>query len=418
MAEKLLIKNGLLFDGVTAEVKKGLVLEIENGVISHVGNERPVTDDTEIIDACGRFIMPGLIDCHMHIGGMMGGSAVDRILEPNMQQAMVAVKQAEKTIQHGITTVCDVSMAGPYLKRLIDAGEITGPRLLPCGQGFAMGGGGPYADPDGLFPIDFIKANHPWAEPCDGADNLRHSIRMRLQNGCTAIKVWTTGGGLQERLGDTDRIYTDEEILAICDEAQMAGIPVLSHCESIEGTKAALRCGIKCILHGVELDDECIELFLEKEAWLMPTFKINLDWVDYYSNEELINRKGISDIEGDTLQKKEYNRILENFKYAHSKGVKIALASDTYCNTETPYGEYTLDEVKTFVNEAGVSIFQTLMASTSYAAKALGIFEKTGSIEEGKLGDVLILEKDITKDINLLKKENISLVIKEGKIIK
>ena len=294
MAEKLLLKNGMLFDGVTAEVKTGIMLEITDGVISYVGPEKEITRDVEEIDAEGKFIMPGIVDCHMHIGGMIGSSTIDRILESNMQQAMVAVKQAEKTLQHGITTVCDVSMAGPYLKRLIEMGEISGPRMLPCGQGFAMGGGGPYVDPEGLFPVDFLRQNHPWGEPCDGVDNLRHGVRMRLREGCTAIKVWTTGGGLQERSCDTDRIYTDEEIIAICDEANLAGIPVLAHCESIEGTKAALRCGIKCILHGVELDEECIELFLEKGAWLMPTFKVNLDWTDYYSDEELLRRSTIA----------------------------------------------------------------------------------------------------------------------------
>ena len=96
----------------------------------------------------------------------------------------------------------------------------------------------------------------------------------------------------------------------------------------------------------------------------------------------------------------------------------MALASDTYCNSETPYGKYTLDEIKTFVNEAGVGIFEALMISTSYAAKALGTFDKIGAIEEGKIADLLILDSDITKDINLLTKENINLVIKDGKIVR
>lgn len=417
MAEKLLLKNGMLFDGVTAEVKTGIMLEITDGVISYVGPEKEITRDVEVIDAEGKFIMPGIVDCHMHIGGMIGSSTIDRILESNMQQAMVAVKQAEKTLQHGITTVCDVSMAGPYLKRLIEMGEISGPRMLPCGQGFAMGGGGPYVDPEGLFPVDFLRQNHPWGEPCDGVDNLRHGVRMRLREGCTAIKVWTTGGGLQERPCDTDRIYTDEEIIAICDEANMAGIPVLAHCESIEGTKAALRCGIKCILHGVELDEECIELFLEKGAWLMPTFKVNLDWTDYYSDEELLRRKGIFDIEGESLQKKEYNRILDTFRKAYESGVSIALASDTYCNETTPFGEYTLDEIRTFVNEAGVDTLETLLAATRYSAEALGIVDKVGTLENGKAADMIVLSKDISKDINLLRKENMEIVIKDGKVI-
>ncbi|MFQ7102109.1 MAG: amidohydrolase family protein [Anaerovoracaceae bacterium] len=417
MAEKLLLKNGMLFDGVTAEVKTGIMLEITDGVISYVGPEKEITRDVEEIDAEGKFIMPGIVDCHMHIGGMIGSSTIDRILESNMQQAMVAVKQAEKTLQHGITTVCDVSMAGPYLKRLIEMGEISGPRMLPCGQGFAMGGGGPYVDPEGLFPVDFLRQNHPWGEPCDGVDNLRHGVRMRLREGCTAIKVWTTGGGLQERSCDTDRIYTDEEIIAICDEANMAGIPVLAHCESIEGTKAALRCGIKCILHGVELDEECIELFLEKGAWLMPTFKVNLDWTDYYSDEELLRRKGIFDIEGESLQKKEYNRILDTFRKAYESGVSIALASDTYCNETTPFGEYTLDEIRTFVNEAGVDTLETLLAATRYSAEALGIADKVGTLENGKAADMIVLSKDISKDINLLRKENMEIVIKDGKVI-
>lgn len=417
MTQKILIKNGSIFDGATPEVKDGLVLEIENGIISYIGKERSFTEEGRVIDAQGKFIMPGIIDCHMHIGGILGGGTLDRILEPNMQQAMVAVKQAEATLQYGITTACDVSMAGPWLKRLINKGVIEGPGLLPCGQGFAMGGGGPYVDPEGLFPVEFLKENHPWGVPCDGADNLRQGVRMRLRDGCTAIKIWTTGGGLCERANDTDRIYTDEEILALCDEANMAGIPVLAHCESIEGTKAALRCGIKCILHGVELDGECIELMKQKGAWLMPTFRVNLDWVDYYSDEELHRRNGIFEIEGETLQKKEYNRILKNFKNAYSRGVKIALASDTYCNAETPYGEYTLNEIKTFVKEAEVDVFEALLAATGYAAEALGIEDKTGSLKVGKAADILILEKDITKDTGLLNKENINLVMKGGRPI-
>ena len=383
MAEKLLIKNGVLFDGVDSEVKAGLTLEIENGIITYIGAERPAGGDVKVIDAVGKFIMPGIIDCHMHIGGMIGASAVDRVLEPNMQQAMVAVKQAEKTIRCGITTVCDVSMAGPYLKRLIDAGEIIGPRLLPCGQGFAMGGGGPYVDPEGLFSVDFLKANHPWGEPCDA--------------------------------GDTDRIYTDEEILAICDEAAMAGIPVLSHCESIEGTKAALRCGIKCILHGVELDEECIELFIEKGAWLMPTLNVNLNWAD--SDEDLMRRKDIFDFEGESLKEKECSRLLYVFKNAHERGVKIAIGSDTYCNEETPYGEFTMDEIKIFVKRAGIDVIETLRAATKYPAEALGISNKVGTLEQGKLADIVILKEDITKDIDLLTRANIDMVFKEGKQI-
>lgn len=417
MAKKMLIRNGKVFDAVSAAVREGIDIEIENGNISYIGSPRPVDGDVEVIDAAGKFIMPGIIDCHMHIGGIIGGGTLDRILEPNMQQAMIAVKQAEKTLQHGITTACEVSMAGPYLAKLINRGELAGPALMPCGQGFAMGGGGPYVDPDGLFPVAFLKANHPWGEPCDGADHLRRGVRMRLRDGCTAIKVWTTGGGLCERTGDTDRIYTDEEITALCDEANMAGIPVLAHCESIEGTKAALRCGVKCILHGVELDDACIELMKEKGAWLMPTFKINLDWVDYYSDEELRRRDGIFDIEGASLQEKEYNRILVNFKKAYEKGVKLALASDTYCNAETPYGKYTLDEMQTFVKEAGVDVFDTLMAATREAAAALGILQTAGTLEKGKRADLLILREDITKDIGLLKKENIDTIIKGGEIV-
>ena len=417
MGKKMLIKNGKLFDGTAPGTKDNIAIEMVNGMIAYVGEERNVTGEYEVIDASGKFLMPGIIDCHMHIGGMMRDGTIERILEPNMQQAMVAVGQAAKAIEHGITTVCDVSMAGIYLKRLINMGEVKGPGLIPSGQGFAMGGGGPYVDPEGLFPMDFLRANHPWGEPCDGADNLRHGVRMRLRDGCSAIKVWTTGGGLQERIKDTDRIYTDEEITALCDEASMAGIPVIAHCESPEGTKAALRCGVKGILHGLELDEDCIRLFIEKGAWFMPTLKINLDWIDKCTEEELLHRKGILEIEGDTLQQKEYNRILLNFQTAYKKGVKIALASDTYCNEATPYGQYTLDEIKAIASLGGAGVYEALLAATKYAAEALGISDTAGTIEKDKIADILILDQDITRDINLLNKEHLSKVIKGGKIV-
>lgn len=417
MKKRIIIKNGKIFDGIRAEVIENQIIEIREDLISYVGSAKLEESESEVIDAKGKLIMPGIIDCHVHIGGILGAGTIDRILEPNMQQAMVSVGQAKDLVTHGITTVCDVSMTGPYLKKLINKGELVGPRILPCGQGFAMGGGGPYVDPCGIFDTKFLRENHPWGYPCDGADNLRHGVRMRLREGCEAIKVWTTGGGLQKRRNDTDRIYTDEELQALCNEAKMAGVTVLSHCESIEGTKAALRNGIKCILHGVELDDECIDIFLNKEAWLMPTFKINLDWVEYYTDEELSRRTYIKDIDGETMQEKEYNRILLNFEKAYKKGVKIALASDTYCSAETPYGKYTLDEIRTFVNSANVGVFETLFAATRYAAEALNISNTVGTIEKGKIADMVILKKDITKNINFLKKENIEMVIKAGEVL-
>ena len=415
---KIILKNGKLFNGIDGEVSANGFIEIRDGKISYIGDEISDCDQENTIDCEGKFIMPGIIDCHVHLCGILGSDTLSRLLEPNLQQAMVAVKQAEKTLKSGITTVCDVSMAGPYLKKLIDGRVLRGPRILPCGQGLAMGGGGPYVDPTGIFPLDYIKENHPWGVPCDGADNLRHEIRNRQRIGCDAIKIWTTGGGLNDRPFDTDRIYTDEEISAISDEAGMAGMVVLTHCESIEGTKAALRNDVIRILHGAEMDDECIRLMKEKDAWLMPTFKINLDWVDYYSDEELLRRKNIFENEGDSLQEKEYNRILNNFKRAYEAGVKIALASDSYCEEETPYGEYALEEIKTFVNSADVPTAEALLAATRYAAEALQIDDRLGTLETGKIADILILNSDISKDISKLKESNIDMIIKDGEILK
>lgn len=417
MSEKILIRNGTIFDGKSGKTAVNETIEIENGIITHVGKQRAADGQWEVIDATGKFIMPGIIDCHMHLCGILKGDTLSRLLEPNLQQAMVAVKQAEKTLTYGVTTVCDVSMAGPYLKKLIDGGVLQGPRILACGQGLAMGGGGPYVDPSGLFPLDYIKENHPWGMPCDGEDSLRHAIRELQRKGCDSVKIWATGGGLNSRPQDTDRIYTDGELNAIWEEAQMAGMAVLAHCESTEGTKAALRNGIRRILHGVELDEECIDLFRETESWLMPTFKINLDWVDCYSDEELRRRKDFLNSKGDSLQQKEYNRILTNFRNAYKKNVKIALASDTYCEEETPYGQYAHEEIKAFVKLAGVPVSETLLAATRYAAEALQIDERLGTIEKGKIADVLMLDQDITKNIDLLDRETINLIIKEGKII-
>lgn len=418
MSKKMQIRNGTIFDGKSGTVSKNEVIEIENEVITYVGPQRDCKGEFEIVDATGKFIMPGIIDCHIHLCGILKEDALSRLLEPNMQQAMVSVKQAEKVLCYGVTTVCDVSMAGPYLKRLIDSDVLQGPRIIACGQGLSMGGGGPYVDPDGLFPLDYIKANHPWGIPCDGEDNLRHQIRDLQRKGCEAIKVWATGGGLQRLPFDTDRIYNDKELFAICEEAKMDGMVVLAHCESLEGTKAALRNGIKCILHGVELDKECCQLINEKKAWLMPTFNINLDWVENYTDDELRRRKNIFENNGESLQKKEYNRILNNFKTAYEKDVQIALASDTYCEEATPYGEYTHREIKSFVNLAGVPAAEALLAATRYAAEALQMDHCIGSIERGKIADILFFDKNIVDNIDFLIKENLSLIMKNGQIIK
>lgn len=408
---KIAFVDGVLIDGTGSEpLEKSLVL-IEDEKIKYVGQKIHIDSDYEIVDISGMTIMPGLIDTHVHFGGALSPSDINWILEPTLQKAVVSVSQAEACLEHGITTVGDISRNGTYLRDMIDKGIIKGPRTITCGLGLSRTGG--HGDTHSL-PFDYVQESHPWAICVDGKENLRHAVRRIIRTNPDMIKIWATGGGVWRLERKTDQHYSFEEIQVVVEEANYLGLPVRAHCESLEGAKDCCKAGVYSIEHGQELDDECLSLMMEKDITLVPTMQFFYEWFTEY---EPPYRSILDKFPGKTIAEKELNRTIANFQAAKDAGIRIVVGSDSFCSQLTPYGEYSLKEIHA-INKSGLSPMETIVAATRSGADMLKVSGITGTLEENKYADLIVLEKSPLEDIENIKKENMTIIMKNGIFIK
>lgn len=413
---KTVLKGAYLIQGNGSAPIYDAVVVIDDDKITYVGaSDTEIEKDAEqFIDVTGKTIIPGIIDCHVHLCGILSPDVRDWVLEPAEQQAIVSTAEAEKLIKHGVTCVGDVSENGLYLKRLTNTDRFPGPHIFAFGRGLCRTGG--YIDCSGL-PAGVINEQHPWGILCDNPEAVRKAVRRTVRKNADGIKIWATSSGVSGKpyFDDTDQDYTMAELKMAAEEAKYIKLPVFAHCESIAGTKAALKSGITNIVHGEELDDECLDLMQEKNAVFMPTLKVTLDWLNY-DYDAMPVRAGLEKYPGETDKEKEYNRILDNFKKVYERGIKIAVASDTFCQAVTPYGATTLDELKALA-QAGMSLQEVITAASQNGADAMEIGKKRGAIEAGKFADLIVLDVPELNDIEQITVDNMIAVYKNGKSI-
>jgi imidazolonepropionase-like amidohydrolase len=378
---------------------------VEDGFIRAVGSRESIIFDDNIpeIDVRGHFILPGLIDAHVHIVGVGSPKLLDNIVESNYLQAMRTVVEAGKLLEYGFTTIrSGGSRYDIYLKRAIEEGTVIGPRIMACGLALGRSRGhGDYIRRDIYdFPENYIKANLPKAQLVDGVEEVRKAVRKLIGQNVDHIKVWATGGGAWEKERATDMHFTRAELEVIMEEARMVGLPVMCHAESVESVKLAVDLGVRSIEHaddddGYELDDDTCKKMAEQNIYLTPTLAIF-----YFELEE----------DEDILPS-----WVRSLKRAKKHGVKILLGTDTWADSVTPYGEFNISEIKLLVDVLEMTPLEAITAATKHGAEACGIADKVGTVEEGKLADLLVVKKDPVSDIKvLLDKENVRYVIKGG----
>jgi imidazolonepropionase-like amidohydrolase len=406
--KRLILHGGLLIDGTGSDTIAGSSVVIDEGLIVYAGPAAgaPAQGDAEVIDLRGATVMPGIIDCHVHLGGTDSSSAHDWVLENDTYQAIVSVKQAEALLAHGVTTVRDISKNGLQLKKATAAGIVRGPRIVACGPGLTRTGGhGDWLE----FPVDMVQRSHPWGLLCDGADQVRAGVRQLMRMGSDCIKVWASGGGLWDKELATDQHYSLEELTVITEEAAYIGLPVAAHAECVPAAKAALQAGVNTIEHGYRLDEECVQLMKQKQVTLVPTLALLLQWFEgyeYYGGW------------GDRLDLTQRSQLLvDNFAMVREAGVRFAVGSDSYANRFTPFGETSLREVRSLV-DAGATEMEAVVAATKTAAEALRIDQTVGTLEAGKAGDVVVLSANPLEDISELKSDNVLLIVKQGEVYK
>ena len=404
-----LIYNGTLIDGNGGESIPNATILIKNNQIIEVGTEDSISmpkGEIKQIDAHGMFILPGFIDTHVHV--MANGFKMeDTMYNPLSFYFCRGVDNLRQTINAGVTTVRDAGLADIGVKRAVEEGLIVGPRLLISVIPLSISGG----------HFDFwlnsgfdIKVSYPGLPEsiCDGEDEVRKRVREILRSGADFIKVMVTGGVMSANDGPEHTQFTIEELKVMVQEGKYHdNVKVMAHGHGTEGIKNALKAGVYSIEHGTYLDEEAVQMMVEQGTYLIPTcvvIKHNKKFAESgdlpeYSRDQALE---IVDIHNASIRK------------AYEAGVKIVMGTD--CGV-VPHG-LNLEELW-FLCDIGMSPGEAIMAGTNNAAKCLEIDDKLGTIEPGKLADIIISKKDPIANIKSLgNPKNIMLVMKEGKIVK
>ena len=433
LKENYVLKNVNLIDGYGKEIKETMFVAVSGRHIMQIDDMSEYKADNvfQEIELAGHYVMPGLIDAHIHLSGGRGEGLYldgDIISEPNLMRGMRSVGDAQTLLKSGITSCRDISWNGLYLKRIFREERIVGPRIIACGPGLARTGG--HCDTF-QFSEEMVQKRHQWAVLADGPEECRKWVRRILRQGADQIKFWASGGGNWATDNVFDVHYTFEEMKMICDEAhKISGTMVCAHAENLESIKQCIKAGVDTIEHGEMLDEECMELMIERGIILVPTINLLTNAsgsFDLGSEEEkpirtfAFHQRSDGGPETSLYSDEELemytNMIIDNFSKAKEKGVKIAMGSDTVYEPVTPYGEYTMQEYKA-LKHIGMTVSEIITSATLNSAKALGMDHKTGTLEVGKLADILVLIKNPAEDIEILcDNSNIRYVIQNGKVV-
>ncbi|MGZ0218250.1 MAG: amidohydrolase family protein [Acidimicrobiales bacterium] len=390
--------GGQIFDGTGAAPERGDV-RVENGRITEIGVG--LSGDVEV-DVSGKTIFPGFFDCHVHLT-MTTIDTVERLNTPLSYRFYQAIHNMQVTLDAGITSVRDASGADLGVKQAVDNGLVAGPRMQISIAMLSQTGG--HGDGHVLCGAQ-LRVPYPGAPSgvVDGPDEMRKRVRELVREGASVIKVATSGGVLSPISDPTRGHLRDVELEVLVEEATAAGLHVMAHAQATDGIKAAIRSGIRSIEHGIYLDDEAIQMMLDRGTYLVPTLlapRMVVEAADSGSRlSDRVLEKVHMVIEAHT----------DSISRAIDAGVKIAMGTDSGVG---PHGQ-NLRELGLMV-DAGLTPTQALVATTKTAAELLGVEDDLGTIQEGKLADLVIVDGD-PLDVSQLQ-QNIIGVYKNGESV-
>ncbi|MCU1806343.1 amidohydrolase family protein [Cytobacillus firmus] len=388
---KWILKGGSIIDGLNDEMVENSYIKVENGRITEVKEGEPGdTEGFEVIDCTGKYILPGLIDCHVHL--VWNGSADPQSLiknEENDRIALEAYKHALDTLKLGVTTVRDLGAPDRtvlHVRNVIDSGLLSGPTIIAAGAPICMTGGHVYY----------------LGYESDGPDEVRKNTRRVLKEGADLVKVMATGGIYTKGEEPGSVQLTIEELSAAKEEALKKNKKVSAHADGIEGIMNCLEVGIDTIEHGIYADRQALEIMKNQGTFLVPTMAVM---------RQLISSP---DIPAYALEKAKQvvGPHFSMLQEAVQIGVKIATGTD--CGSPLTPPRYYYDELA-IMHEAGMSEMEVIKASTSVAAECLGIEDQRGSISPGKFADLLIADSNPLNDLNSLRGDK--LVMKNGVLV-
>jgi imidazolonepropionase-like amidohydrolase len=407
----LAITNGIIIDGRGGDPLMGTLLVEEEQIIALGGKDQvTIPRDAIVIDAMGGSILPGLIDCHVHF--MLEYPDIMRGLTTSPSLRLLqGLPRMRATLAAGVTTVRDAGGTPAGLKQAVEQGIIIGPRMQVAVSLISQTGG----HGDGFYPccvdIGFFGL-HFYDVPngvADGIEEVRKTTREILRAGADWIKLATTGGVLSVSDTPTSSQLTVEEIATAVYEAAAQEKRCMAHAQGSQGTKNALIGGVASIEHGMYLNDELIDLMLEKDVYLVPTLVAPLAVAEYAREHPDILPPMMAAKANDVIEAHQ-----QSFRHAVEAGVKIAMGTDSGVGKHGENGRELLLMV-----ENGMTSMQAIVASTQNAARLLHLDKYIGTLEVGKLADVVVVKGDILADISkIVDQTNIQLVLKGGRAAK
>ena len=401
-----IIHSGKLIDGVSENPKSVFSIIVEKDKIVDVveGYLDPGKGD-KAIDLNSYTVLPGLMDMHVHLSGESNPKKyLERFTMDLDDYAYQSISYAKKTLMAGFTTVRD--LGGPInnsLRDAIEKGLVVGPRIFSSGNALATTGG--HADPTNGMKFEFAGDPGPKQGVVNGLEDARKAVRQQYKNGADLIKITATGGVLSVAKSGENPQFKEDEIREIVETASDYNMHVAAHAHGSEGMKRAILAGVRSIEHGTLMDQEVMDLMIKKNTYYVPTIsagefvaeKAQID--GYYP--EIVRPKA----------KKIGPQLKNTFKKAYGAGVKIAFGTDSGVS----YHGENAKEFRYMV-EAGMSPMEAIISATKTASELLEKEKSLGTIEKGKVADIIATECNPLENIDCMKE--VVFVMKNGIVYK
>lgn len=392
-SDEILFRSTIVVDGNT-------IVRIDSGYTT------PDFDDT-LNDLKDATVMPGLMDMHVHISSQQGPRAyIERFTKNEADFALKSVKYAELTLMSGFTTVRNLGdryNETVALKNAINAGDIVGPRVYTAAKSIATTGG--HADPTNGSNKDIMGDPGPREGVVNGIADARKAVRQRYKDGADLIKITATGGVLSLAKNGQNPQFMDDELAAIVETANDYGMTVAVHAHGKEGMERAIKAGVSSIEHGTYMDDTTMDLMKQYGTYYVPTVLAG-KWV--------AEKSQIDGFFPDVVRPKAaaIGPLIQNtFAKAYQAGVKIAYGTDSGVSA---HGDNWQEFI--YMVEAGMPALDAIRSATYHGAALLNESERLGTIEEGKLADIIAVSGDPLRDINAM--GNVIFVMKDGVVYK
>jgi imidazolonepropionase-like amidohydrolase len=407
LAQRTLIHCGTLINGKSKDTQSQVTIVVDgNKIISVDKGFTKAGKEDKVIDLSKKTVMPGLIDMHVHIESETSKDGlVKRFTQNEADIAFQSTIYARKNLMAGFTTVRDCGGTGVNiaLRNAINQGVITGPRIFTAGKGIASTGG--HGDPTNGNRKDLMGDPGPKEGVINGPEDAYKAVRQRYKDGADFIKITATGGVLSVAKDGSGPQFTQEEADAIIKAAKDYGFHTAAHAHGAEGMKRAVLAGITTIEHGTLMTEEVMDLMKSKGTYHVPTIIAGRSAAEYAKipgyYHPLVAPKAIEI----------GSKIQENFAKAYKRGVKMAFGTDAGV---FPHGENAREFG--YMVEGGMPAIDALLCAMQVNADILGMGDKLGSIEAGKLADIVAVNEDPTKNIKTM--ERVTFVMKDGVIYK